>query len=231
MGLVQLFPNSSVGGVGSFEPGALTTFPANVVPYIDGAQEVTYDANFTYQSTNLGIGLSTGLGARLHVKGANDSGSSFAFLAQSATHEIFKIENSRHILIGGGSKAANTEYTINAFGTGASSSDITLSVTGAGGDNVFRVTNSNGFTAGGVHILRGMNTNRVALTIGNLLTNASMIVQSSGAACWHSTGTLLSEFGYASSIGYIVDTGYVGQLYNIWGATAAGHIFQKGNNG
>ncbi len=50
------------GGGNSFEPGIVTTFPANTVPYINGSQTTAYDANFTYQSGQLGIGIASSLG-------------------------------------------------------------------------------------------------------------------------------------------------------------------------
>lgn len=122
MGLVQLFPSGGSGG--SFEPGVVTTFPANVVPYINGLQETSYDANFTYQSANLGIGLSSALGARLHVKGANDSTGN-ALYVQSATNAKLTIGNGELHAINGATSAANNLMITGDLGITYSTVDST----------------------------------------------------------------------------------------------------------
>lgn len=145
MSKVQIF-----GGGNSFAPGIVTTFPANTVPYINGSQITAYDANLTYQSGQLGIGISSSLGATLHVKGANDSTGS-ALKIQTATYEVINVYNNRQIVIGGGSPLANTDYTFRGFTS--SSSGYAFNISNNTGQSAIRITNSAG-TIAGVEIYR-----------------------------------------------------------------------------
>lgn len=182
MSIVQLFPDGNGGGGGGvpFEPNEPTTFTANTVPYINGSQEVVVDTNFTYQSSRLGVGTNSP-SATGHFKGANDSAASYSLIVQSATNEIIKVENNRSILIGAGSKLANTTYTVNAIGAGAASTDITMAIVGGTSDNIFRFMNSTGFTRGGLEIVRDtVSSGRTAVGIYGGATN-TLAIYSSGA--------------------------------------------------
>lgn len=233
MAIVQLFPEGGGGASGvSFEPNEPTTFTANTVPYINGAQEVVSDVNFTYQSSRLGIGLSAALGATVHIQGANSSAASYSLIVQSATNEIIKVENDRSILIGAGSKLANTTYTVNAIGAGAASTDVNLAIVGGGNDNIFKFFNSTGYTAGGLHIRRDSASisGRSALTIGSRVigVETDYITITSGGLLGFTTANSWAD----SAANYIQASntaGKVGMLYNI-AANTDTHIFRVGRS-
>lgn len=157
MSKVQIF-----GGGASFIPGVVSTFSANIVPYINGSQIVSQDPNFTYQSGQLGIGISSSLGARLHVKGVNDSTGS-ALKIQTATYEVINVYNNRQIVIGGGSPITSTDYTFRGY-TSNLSSGYAFNIGNSNGNNAIRINNSDG-TAAGVEIYRQSLSSLHALSI------------------------------------------------------------------
>jgi len=131
-GKVQIFG----GGGASFAPGVVSAFTANTIPYINGSQVVSQDVNLTYQSSQLGVGISSSLGAKVHIKGDNDSSGS-AFKVQSATFEILNIYNNRQVVMGSGSPIASTDYTLRGFTS--ASSGYSFHIANSTGDNAIRI--------------------------------------------------------------------------------------------
>lgn len=226
-GKVQIF-----GGGAGFEPGIVTTFPANTVPYINGSQATAYDATFTYQSSQLGVGISSSLGAKLHVKGANDSSGS-ALKVQTATYEVINTYNSRNVNIGGGSVSAGTDYKITAFGSGSVNTDKTLTISDVSGDNIVHFYNTPGWTNGGLAILRSsFSASRNAIyigtasTVGLSITSSGIIVFNSGInTTWADTDGNYIQPTTSATHG----AGVQGMLYNtLGGGSTASHIFRKG---
>lgn len=213
------------GGGNSFEPGIVTTFPANTVPYINGSQTTAYDANFTYQSGQLGIGIASSLGATLHVKGANDSTGS-ATKIQTATYEVINVYNNRKVVFGGASTVSGTDYLMSAFGTGAADTDTTLTVNGASSDNIFRFMNSPGYTRGGLEIARSIaSSSRTAFNIYGGGTSYFNIT-SNGIM------SFATETAWADSDGTYIQrsssTGKKGLFFNVTNAGDYGFVFHQG---
>lgn len=219
------------GGGAGFEPGIVTTFPANVVPYINGSKTTAYDSTFTYQSGQLGIGIASSLGATLHVKGANDSSESAAKI-QTSTYEVLNIYNNRKIVIGGGSTVAGTDYIINAFGTGSSNTDVILTINGAGNHNVFRFGNTGGATRGGLEIQRSaISASLTALAIYGGSTS-TLAITSDGAITWTGPRPYVDSAlgGYIQYSDNTNTSGVPGMLYNVVGTSIASHVFKKGRS-
>ena len=225
---VRFYPS---GGT-SLAPGVvLPSFTANTIPYINGSQEVAEDVNFTYQSGQLGIGISSSLGATVHIKGANDS-TGANLIVQSATYEVLKAYNSRNLNIGGGTVSAGTDYKITAFGTASADSHSTLTITGYNNDNIFKFYNTNGYTRGGLEITRTQYSySRNAITIIGASTIA-LTISSSGVIGFNNTSTIWAD----TDGNYIQPTtsathgaNTAGMLYNtLGGGAAASHIFRNG---
>lgn len=221
------------GGGNSFEPGVVTTFPANTIPYINGSQETAYDSIFTYQSSQLGVGISTSLGARLHVKGANDSSGS-ALKIQTATYEVLNVYNNRQVVIGGGSVVSGTDYLINGFGA-IGGTTTTLTVNGSNSDNVIRFMNTGSATRGGLEVVRNsLSSGRIAFAVYGGSTQVFHIT---------SDGTLNLSSNYQSYADYNGNfiqcvtsgshgSGIQGVLYNSVGTSSSqtSHIFSKGRS-
>lgn len=222
-GFVQLFPAG-----GGLEPGMVTGFPANVIPYINGSQEVSYDANFTYQSNNLGVGASSVPSARVHITGNSDTTGS-AFIAQSLSNEAFRIYNNRQIVAGGGSAATTTDFTYNAFTSGSDiSTRIVAQFKDSGSDTIFKIHNSPAWTAGGVSIARSTASHgRTAFSILGS-TTPYIVMTSAGKLEWP------TEIGWPDVDGtYITNSstaGYRGMLFNITSSSTASFQFHKGRN-
>lgn len=220
MAIVQLFPSGS-----DFAPGVVTTFPADVVPFINSSQETDYEANFTYQSSNLGIGLSSSLLGRLHVKGANDSSGYSAYI-QSSTYDLLKAGNNRTIVFGPGSSATTTSYTFNAIGAGATDTTATLQIVGGSSDNIFRFLNSTSYTRGGLEIVRNsISHSRTALAIYGSSTQ-TMFATSGGAIQWPTQTTWPD--GNLTYITRSNSSGYNGLVFNTQGSSTESFIFHKG---
>ena len=224
-GRVQIF-----GGGAGFEPGLVTTFPANTIPYINGSKITASDTTFTYQSGQLGIGIASSLGATLHVKGANDSTGS-ASKIQTATYEVINVYNDRKVVIGGGSTVSGTDYLINSFGTGGSNTDTTLTIKGYNGDNIFRFSNAYTYSRGGFEVQRSaISSARIALAIYGGSTN-TMAISSDGTIAW--SGQRAYPDGSGSYILYCDSSntsGVAGMLYNTIGTSTASHVFKKGRS-
>jgi hypothetical protein len=195
------------GGGASFAPGVVSTFTANTIPYINGSQVVSQDTNFTYQSSQLGIGISSSLGARVHIKGDNDSTGS-ALKVQSATYEILNIYNNRQVIMGGGSAIASTDYTLRGFTT--SSSGYSFHIANSTGDNAVRINNSTG-TAAGVEIYRTDLSSRHALSIFGSTTR-TFVIKSVGSIFFPYASTVddLTADSTGPVIGYSNDATYPG---------------------
>jgi hypothetical protein len=157
-GKVQIFG----GGGASFAPGVVSAFTANTIPYINGSQVVSQDVNLTYQSSQLGVGISSSLGAKIHIKGDNDSSGS-AFKVQSATYEILNIYNNRQVVMGSGSAIASTDYTLRGFSS-TGGGGYAFNIGNINGNNAIRIHNSDG-TNGGVEIYRQNLSSNNALSI------------------------------------------------------------------
>lgn len=216
------------GGGSAFAPGTITTFPANVVPYVNGSQELSYDANFTYQSSNLGIGKSTSPSARLHISGNSDSTGS-ALLVQSLNNEILRAYNNRQVVVGGGSAFTTTDFTFNAFSPGGdSSARLTAYFKDGAGDTVVRIHNTPSYTTGGVSIYRSATSfGREALSIYGTTTKY-LGITSDGTIQWpvelvwpDSNSTFISNSSTA---------GLKGLLFNVVGSSSSGFVFHKGRN-
>jgi hypothetical protein len=222
MAIVQLFPSGS-----SFAPGVVTAFPADVVPFINSAQETDYEANFTYQSSNLGIGLSSSLLARLHVKGANDS-SGEALHIQSSTYDLLKAYNNRTLVFGPGSAATTTSYSFNAIGAGGTDTTLSLQITGGSSDNIFKFYNSTSYTRGGLEITRnGFSHSRYALRIFGVTTEALRIT-AAGDIAFPTASTYVDTGAY--SIHRSNTAGYVGLVINGTDETGGSIIFHRGRS-
>lgn len=165
------------GGGTTFGPGSVSTFAANIVPYINGSQVVSEDANFTYQSGQLGVGISSSLGARLHVKGVNDSSGS-ALKIQSATYEILNAYNNRQVVLGGGSPITSTDYTFRGYSS-TGTSGYAFNIGNINSNNAIRVHNSDG-TNGGVEIYRQNLSSLNALSIYGGVTR-TLVFKSTGS--------------------------------------------------
>lgn len=214
-----------LGSGNSFEPGTLTTFPANVVPFVNGSQELDYDTNFTYQSGDLGIGTST-LSARLHVKGANDSSGSAAIIG-TATYEALRVYNNRQVVVGGGSAFTNTDFTFNTFTTGGDvDTRLVAYFKDSSGDNVMRVHNTPGYSKGGISIYRSSASYaREAFNIYGSTTKYFGIM-SNGTAVWPTEAAWPDDS--ATFITSSSTAGLKGLLFNVVGSSTSGFVFHKG---
>jgi hypothetical protein len=128
-------------------------------------------------STGLGIGVSPT--ASLHVKGVSDTVGN-VFVAQNlSNNEIFRLQNDRDIVIGGGSASADTQVTINPFRAPATTNFV-LQVN-AGTNNFMRFINSPGSTTGGLYISRDATSiGRYALSVGGA-GGTSFVLTSNGS--------------------------------------------------
>lgn len=223
---VRFYPS---GGT-SLAPGVvLSSFTANTIPYINGSQEVAEDVNFTYQSGQLGVGISSSLGARVHIKGANDS-TGASLIVQSATYEVLKAYNSRNLNIGGGSVSAGTDYKITAFGTATADTHVNTQFIGYANDNVFTIYNTNGYTNGGIRIRRDQfSSGRVAFSVsgGTAPEKVGLYIYSDGGMQWPNSNTWRNE--NSAHIQYVNTAGKPGLQFNITSSNE-GFIFHKGRS-
>lgn len=203
-GRVQIFG----GGGAGFEPGIVSAFTANTIPYINGSQVVSEDINFTYQSSQLGVGISSSLAAKLHVKGASDSTGS-ALKIQSTTYEILNVYNNRQVVLGGGSAIASTDYTLRGF-TSSGSGGYAFNIANSTGDNAIRIHNGTG-TDAGVEIYRSNLSAMKALTIFGATTK-TFVIKSAGSISFPYANTLNNLLGDMSGVvmGYSNDATYPG---------------------
>lgn len=210
----------------SFNPGILTSFPANTIPYVNASQELSYDSLFTYQSGNLGVGVSTSLQGRLHVRGASNSSTSKAAYFQSLDNEILSLYNNRQVVFGGGSAFTNTDFTFNAFTVGG---DVDSRIVGyfkdSSTDTVVRIMNTPGFTRGGLEIARsstsaGRNALRIfGGTTANLTITSNGVITFDTANAYQDTGVTYIQRS---------STTYTGLLFNLDNTEAANFTFHKG---
>ena len=178
--------------------------------------------------TNSGyLGIQVYPTAPLHVKGLNDSTGSSAII-QSATYELINAYNNRQVVIGAGSAATTTNLTINPGGVGANTTDYNLKVIGTGSDNLFYVSNGNGWTSAGVYIYRSTNSSRTALTVGSTQSGSgTFYVNSAGVIGFSATYSPIAQFDMPLSIGMSASTTYKGAVFQLWNDNAAGFHFTK----
>jgi hypothetical protein len=101
---------------------------------------------------------------RLNLKGNSDTVGNI-FVAQNlSNNEIFRLQNDRDVVIGGGSASTNTQVTINPFRT-AGTSNYVFQANAQGTNNFVRFVNSDTNTDGGLQIGRNVYGSRTALTI------------------------------------------------------------------
>lgn len=87
------------------------------------------------EGTNIGIGVTTGLGARLDIKGQNDLSSTFALLVQNDSgNQILSVRNDQRVSIGGVTPLAR----LHIRGEGATSSTSSLLVNNSSGEELVR---------------------------------------------------------------------------------------------
>jgi len=220
---LQIFPNGGGGSSYTFGPTLASDFSPNVVPYIDGSSQTAEDANFTYQSGQLGVGISSSLLGTIHTKGANDS-SGYSLYAQSATYDVLRVGNNRSIVFGAGSAATNTDYTFNAY-SASSTSNYVFSFIGASSDNIIRMVNAVNSTDAGVEILRGAaSSGRAAITVYGSTTKTFRVM---------SNGSIIFPSAQAyndSTEAYIMHSstsGLEGMFFNVDASNADGFIFHK----
>lgn len=196
--------------------------------YVDDVITLVRDSGDTYLHKNTGIGYSypSTLNGRLSVRGSSDTTGS-AFYVQSLSNEAFRVYNNRQIVSGGGSSATTTDFTFNAFTSGA---DIDSRRTATYNDssttdNIFRIMNSPGWTRGGIEIQRSITSAaRNAIRIFGS-TTANLTITSNGTITFDTANayqdTALSFIQRSS-------TTYAGMLFNLDNTEAANFTFHKG---
>lgn len=211
----------------SFNPGIITSFPANTIPYVNASQELSYDSLFTYQGGNLGIGVSTSLQGRLHVRGTSNSSTSKAAYFQSLDNEILSLYNNRQIVAGGGAAFTNTDFTFNAFTTGGDvDTRLVAYFKDSSADNVVRIHNTPGYSKGGVSIYRNSTSYaREALSIYGVTTKY-FGVMSNGTLVWPNEVAWPDDA--VTFISNSSTAGLKGLLFNVVGSSTSGFVFHKG---
>jgi hypothetical protein len=123
---------------------------------------------------NVGIG-SISATATLHVKGNSDTVGN-AFLSQNlSNNEIFRLQNDRDVVIGGGSASTNAQVTINPY-RAAGTTNYVFQANALGSNNFMQFINSNTNTVGGLRISRDViGLGRRALQIGSGSSDAFFI--------------------------------------------------------
>jgi hypothetical protein len=134
---------------------------------------------------------------RLNLKGNSDTVGNI-FVAQNlSNNEIFRLQNDRDIVIGGGSASTNTQVTINPF-RAAGTSNYVLQVNAQGTNNFMQFINSNTNTFGGLVISRqSYSAGRNALDIYGGGTRG-FTLGADGTMTWGSASTYLSQFTHPS---------------------------------
>lgn len=196
--------------------------------FLDDVITLVRDSGDTYLHKNTGVGYSfpSTLNGRLSVRGSTDTTGS-ALYVQSLSNEAFRVYNNRQIVAGGGSSATTTDFTFNAFTSGAdidsrriaTFSDSTLT------DNIVRIMNSPGWTRGGIEIARSATSaNRNCLRIfggstANLTFTSNGVMTFDTANAYNDTAL---TFIQRSS------TTFAGLLFQLDNTQAANFTFHKG---
>lgn len=160
---------------GSVSPGAGASFTPNVVPFINGASVWAEDSAFSYQNSNLGIGVSSPT-AKLDVNTASNS-IGIAFRVSSLSNELFTINNDESIFLYSSfrlGRGANNNPTSTAYG------DNSLNINWGGSNTAIGYNvmpnNSGSWNVGlGTNILTGNNSgsSNFALGVDVMLANTS----------------------------------------------------------
>lgn len=196
--------------------------------YVDDVMTLVRDSGDTYLHKNTGIGYSypSTLNGRLSVRGSSDTTGS-ALYVQSLSNEAFRVYNNRQIVAGGGSSATTTDFTFNAFTSGADidSRRIATFNDSSTTDNIIRLMNSPGWTRGGLEIQRSITSAaRNAFRIFGS-TTANLTITSNGTITFDTANayqdTALSFIQRSS-------TTYAGMLFNLDNTEAANFTFHKG---
>jgi hypothetical protein len=162
---------------------------------------------------------------RLNLKGNSDTVGNI-FVAQNlSSNEIFRLQNDRDIVIGGGSASTDTQVTINPY-RAAGTSNYVLQVN-ADANNYMRFINSTGSTDGGLKISRGQISiaNR-AFAVGSGATNALAITSNGSIAINASSGGALAHIEIGSQ--GLINSNVAGSngLYFVTAGTNRGFVFE-----
>jgi hypothetical protein len=142
--------------------------------YQDLANTVS-NINLNPYGGNVGVGISTTPTATLHVKGSSDTVGN-TFLSQNlSNNEIFRLQNDRDVVIGGGSASTNAQVTINPY-RAAGTTNYVFQANALGSNNFMQFINSNTNTVGGLRISRDViGLGRRAFQIGSGSSDAFSI--------------------------------------------------------
>lgn len=144
---------------GSVSPGAGASFTPNVVPFINGASVWAEDSAFSYQNSNLGIGVASP-SARVHIKGNSDIVGD-VFKVESLTNTRFKVASNGEVTAGGkfliGGNITSLEHVIAGGGgnilrigrgTVSAATGITFSQS-TGGSGIFNIAHTDTVNSSG----------------------------------------------------------------------------------
>jgi hypothetical protein len=231
--MISKFFHSSGGSGGGLVPPGTYTEGSVLFGAVDGSITEN-NPLFFWDNTNFkfGLGLNSGLNARLHVRGLGATAATRSFFVESSARELISVYDDSTLVFGGGSASANTIYTFNSFGAVASN-NYTLKIIGNGGtDNIFTFGNTNGFTAGGMTIARDSLNNRNALSF--LSGGVTYHTISSNGSKHYNTAVPISfiqQLGGLSACGFSSDATYPGLWNQIGNVSTYGFHYTKGTSG